>query len=127
MSNEPENHLAQYKTALGRLKEALKKPKSVMRRDSGIMCFIFTYELTWKMMKRAAERGGLEVRSPRDAIRAAFRLGLIEDEPLWTETLDMRNAATHTYNEKLANDIYRKLPGVHKLYEKFLSRLKAEQ
>jgi len=38
-----------------------------------------------------------------------FRLGLISDNPLWLKMIEDRNLAVHTYNEKLADDVYGRL------------------
>ncbi|WXJ86725.1 hypothetical protein MHOCP_07410 [Moorella humiferrea] len=48
----------------------------------------------------------MEVNSPRQAIRAAYDAGLLEDIDLWFEFLEDRNLASHTYDESTATQVY---------------------
>ena len=79
-------------------------------RDSSIQRFEFTFELFWKSLKAYAEESGLEAFSPRDSIRIAFQLGVIQDNPEWFRMLEDRNRTSHTYNEATADSIYSHLP-----------------
>ncbi|MFA5812737.1 MAG: HI0074 family nucleotidyltransferase substrate-binding subunit [bacterium] len=54
-------------------------------------------EYAWKYFKRLAIDEGLEVYSPKDAIRAAGRLGLIDDVEKWLGFVEDRNLAVHDY------------------------------
>jgi nucleotidyltransferase substrate binding protein (TIGR01987 family) len=51
----------------------------------------------WKYFKRRAIDEGLEVFSPKDAIRAAGRMGLIDDVERWLDFIEDRNLAVHDY------------------------------
>jgi nucleotidyltransferase substrate binding protein (TIGR01987 family) len=126
MSNDGKDQdlLRMFEKAVGRLCDALKQEKTEYLRDSAIQRFEFTYELAWKTLKAHMEMQGLQVYSPRDSMRAAFQLGVIEDDPLWLETILLRNRTTHTYNEEVAEEIYAALPGVLALYQGLLSKLK---
>ena len=59
--------------------------------------FEISFEYAWKYLKRAADQAGLEVYSPRDAIKAAAQLGLISDIQLWDSFLNARNLSVHDY------------------------------
>jgi nucleotidyltransferase substrate binding protein (TIGR01987 family) len=96
--------------ALGRLESALSQPKTEWTRDSAIQRFEFTFELAWKAVVAAARAEGLEVVSPRDAVRTARRLGWIDDDQRWLDMLDARNRTSHTYSEDTADSIYSGLP-----------------
>lgn len=60
--------------------------EKVVLRDGVILRFEFTYELSWKMLKRFLEEYGLERPdrlSNRDLFRVGYEQGLIEDPEKW--------------------------------------------
>ena len=106
-------HYTLLKKAATTLDEVLALPLSAIIRDAAIKRFEYTFELAWKLFKRLAKQDGIEVNSPRQAIRAAFQLGIISDVDLWFEMLEGRNLTTHTYNEEIADRVFesaQKLP-----------------
>ena len=110
MSDKLRNLLRLLGIALTRLEGALAQPVNEFVRDSAIQRFEFTFELLWKSLKGYAEESGVEVYSPRDSLRTAFQLGVIEDSPDWFQMLQDRNLTSHTYNEVTADSIYSHLP-----------------
>ena len=68
------------RAALERLGQALREPKNDIVRDAAIPRFEFSFELFWKALKARAENEGLRVVSPRESLRAAFQLGLLDDD-----------------------------------------------
>lgn len=54
-------------------------------------------EYAWKYFKRLAEDEGLEVFSPKEAIKYAGRLKAIDDVEKWLDFLEDRNLAVHDY------------------------------
>jgi len=54
-------------------------------------------EYVWKYFKRLAQKEGMEPYSPRDAIKAAGKIGFIDDVEKWVDFLDDRNDAVHDY------------------------------
>ncbi len=86
--------IAALEHALSFEKEAKKDPFFF----SGIVkSFEVCFEYAWKHFKREADGRGLEVYSPKDAIRVAGQLGLIEDVERWLGFLTDRNFAVHDY------------------------------
>ncbi len=59
--------------------------------------FEICFEYAWKFLKYHAVEQGLEVYSPRDAIKAAGRLGVIGDVEAWLGYLEDRNLSVHDY------------------------------
>lgn len=107
----------QYKKALVRLKEILSKKKSDVVRDAAIKRFEFTFDLSWKLSKTfLEEKKGINCYSPKDCFREAFRQGLIEYDELWLQMTDWRNEIVHTYSEKFADNLFKKLPELLKLF-----------
>jgi len=71
-----------------------------------IQSFEYNYELAWKTQKDfLASRGVSELFGPRDVVRAAFNLGLIENGEVWLEMISDRNLTTHTYNKATTHKI----------------------
>lgn len=101
--------------------------EKVVLRDGVIQRFEFTYELSWKMLKRFLEEYGLE-RPDRLSNRDLFRVGheqeIIDDPEKWFLYLRMRNLTSHVYDEAKATEVFlaarQFLPDV----QSFLDRLK---
>jgi nucleotidyltransferase substrate binding protein (TIGR01987 family) len=110
--------------ALVRLEQALGVPEDAIVRDACIQRFEFTFEMAWKAIQAHARAQGLPCVSPRDCLRTAFRLGLVEDDPGWMAMVEDRNRTTHTYDEASARAIYTALPGHARLLATLLSRLR---
>ena len=82
-----------------------------LRRDAIIQRFEFTFELSWKMMKRAVEtakgRGETdELFSKKDLFRWAHQAGLIDDPEKWFAFQDARNYTVHAYDEAKAKLVF---------------------
>lgn len=60
------------------LKEMDKIKNRIVLNASVSKCFEVALEYAWKFFKRNAEDSGLEVYTPKDAIRAAALSGLID-------------------------------------------------
>jgi len=100
-----------FKRALDRLKEVLSLDRTPVVRDSAIKRFEFCFDLAWKTIKSYAKDQGLECNSPREAIKTAFQLKLIDYDEQWFDLLDDRNSTVHLYREEYANKVYERLPG----------------
>lgn len=68
-----------------------------------IQCFEYTFELSWKTIKDYLEFEGYDVKTPRDTIKKAFQVGIIDDGSVWLDALEKRNLMSHTYNENITN------------------------
>lgn len=82
------------------LVEALKQPKNSFIRDAVVKRFEYTFEISWKTVKAACDYLGFDCKSPREAIRTAFKQGWIKETEGWFEMLDARNLTSHTYEEE---------------------------
>ena len=116
--------IAIFSHALARLEHALGIPEDGIVRDACIQRFEFTFEMAWKALQAHVGTQGLSCMSPRDCLRAAFRLGLVEDDSGWMAMVEDRNRTTHTYDEASARAIYTALPGHARLLTNLLSRLR---
>jgi nucleotidyltransferase substrate binding protein (TIGR01987 family) len=94
-----------------RLDEALALPKNDIVRDSAIQRFEISFELCWKLLKaHLEEEHNVSCTSPRACFRAAFKHGVIANDPFWIELTVLRNYTVHTYNEERAERVYSRLP-----------------
>ena len=93
--------------ALQQLQAFLATPVLSDRDRAGVIqAFEFTFDATWKLLKVVAEAEGLNAESPRRALAAAYRLGILEDEATWLEMLQHRNLTSHVYHAALAAEIF---------------------
>lgn len=103
-----ENKLDNFSTANKRLREAILAYKNDtsndLYRDALIQRFEFTFELAWKATAEILKEQGIAMplHSPKAVFKAAYDVGLIQDEPIWLHILDDRNFMSHTYNMELS-------------------------
>jgi len=113
--------------ALATLQELTGKPKlSIVERDAALQRFEYSFEAVWKAAQLYLhEIEGLEVGSPKAAVRASLQSKLLDD--LETRSVlmmaDDRNLTVHTYNEALAEEIAGRIPSHAKLLQTWLARL----
>lgn len=77
--------------------------KTELERAGMIQFFEMSFELAWKVLKDYLESQEYEVKSPRETIKQAFQIGIIDNGHVWIDALSDRNLTTHTYDEELAN------------------------
>ena len=95
-----------FNAALHKLEEALNEPASEYLRDASIQRFEFTYELAWKTLKAYLSSKDIIVLSPKETLQIAYQQGLLHNANAWSELHMKRNLTSHTYDEKLAEEIY---------------------
>ena len=89
--------------AFGRLEEACAQEEYSHLELAGLVqTYEFTFELCWKTLKDLLISEGYEVNSPRETLRKAFEMFLIDDAERWFHALDSRNRLSHVYNEQAA-------------------------
>jgi nucleotidyltransferase substrate binding protein (TIGR01987 family) len=95
-------------------------------RASVIQHFEYTYELSWKMMKRFIEMedGKIESFSNKALLRKAGELGLINDFHKWRKFHNGRNLTSHTYDEETAEEVYEIAKEFNIYLNKFIENLK---
>lgn len=107
----------QFEAAVSRLREALEDYRSTPLssvRDGVIQRFEFCAELAWKTMREyLLDQGYTEINSPKAVIRQAFAYGMIEDAEGWVRLMNDRNLTSHVYDEKTAEEIFRRIETVY--------------
>jgi len=79
---------------------------SELEQQGLIQSFEYNYELAWNTIKDFYEnQGETGIQGSRDAIRMAFKRGLIINGEIWMKMIKSRILTSHTYNEKIADEI----------------------
>lgn len=111
------------------LNKYAKQPITTELERAGIIQFFeMTFELAWKVLKDYLEAQEYLVKSPRETVKQAFQIGLIDNGHVCMDALSNRNLTTHTYDEELANKMTNEiitmyLPELDKMYEKLSKEL----
>jgi nucleotidyltransferase substrate binding protein (TIGR01987 family) len=96
-----ESSKVKFEQSLEDLRHALSfepKAKEDLFFFGGIAkAFETAMEYTWKYFRSEAISAGFDVPSPREAIKLAANLGMIEDLEEWLGLLKTRNIAVHDY------------------------------
>ena len=105
-----QQRLDSYRRALLQLQSAVtlshERALSELEQQGLIQAFEFTHELAWNVMKDYfAYQGTPDITGSRDAVREAFQKGLVEDGEGWMEMIKSRNQTSHTYQQKVADEI----------------------
>ncbi|MEL3957007.1 nucleotidyltransferase substrate binding protein [Caldifermentibacillus hisashii] len=90
-----------------------------------IQFFEITFDLALKVLKDYLEAQGYIVKSPRETIKQAYQIEVIDDGHVWIEALSSRNLTTHTYDEQFTEKFVQDIQQVYfplfkSLYEKLL-------
>ncbi len=104
-----EQVLSDFGQASARLKESVAIAKSDLEIDGVIQRFEFTFELSWKAMKRFLEKEGVICNSPRACLKEAFQAELIKNEAIWLQMLADRSASSHLYNQAASIEIFSRI------------------
>jgi nucleotidyltransferase substrate binding protein (TIGR01987 family) len=88
--------------------------------DVAVKRFEFTYEMAWKALKRLLDYLGIDVRAPRLVFKEAFAQGLLAEEQVWLDMIEMRNLSSHIYDEQEISKILAEL-------ERYLAAFEALQ
>jgi nucleotidyltransferase substrate binding protein (TIGR01987 family) len=96
-----------FRKALAQLVRFVAKDDlNELEKQGLIQCFEYTYELAWNTLKDFYEsQAETDIQGSKDAIRLAFKRGLIENGEAWMSMIKSRTLTSHTYNEDLANEI----------------------
>ncbi|TDS18884.1 nucleotidyltransferase substrate binding protein (TIGR01987 family) [Maribacter caenipelagi] len=98
-------------------------------KEGVIKRFEYTHEIAWNVMKDYAEfQGNTNVGGSRDAVREAFKIGLIPNGKIWMEMIISRNKTSHTYNEETADEIFNLvINDYHYVFKAFLTTMEEKR
>jgi nucleotidyltransferase substrate binding protein (TIGR01987 family) len=119
--------------ATNSLEKAIKeyeRTDSEYVRDSCIQRFEYTYELSWKTIKKILEETApnptdIDLMSFQELIREANEKGLLlTDWETWKLYRMYRGTTSHAYDEDKANEIYNEIPGFLNEIQYLIKQLK---
>ncbi|HKK33739.1 MAG TPA: nucleotidyltransferase substrate binding protein [Desulfomicrobiaceae bacterium] len=85
---------------------AEKRELTDLEKQGLIQGFEFTHELAWKVLKDFLENQGISnLIGSKDAVRSAFKNGLIENGDVWMTMILDRNRTSHTYDLEISEEI----------------------
>lgn len=117
-----------FMRALAALEEAVKQAQSDLEVDSAIQRFEFTFELYWKLLKVFLEQQGVTVKTPRDSLKEAYRIGIADDESVCLQMLDDRNATVYLYDQDISRKIFERIRSDYvRLFKMSLERMKLKE
>ena len=67
--------------------------------DLVVKRFEFTFEMSWKALKRYLSYLGIEVKNPRMVFKEAYAQEIICNEDGWLDMIEQRNLSSHIYDE----------------------------
>ncbi|MGB3293678.1 MAG: nucleotidyltransferase substrate binding protein [Phormidesmis sp.] len=115
------------------LSEAMRvENPSVLERAGLIQFFEMAFELSWKILKDYEQAEGIKAKSPREVIKQAYQIGLINEGHEWINALQDRNLTAHTYKEEIARTVEQRIresyyPLIKSLYEIFKAKKEAAE
>ncbi len=118
-----DTNVAPLLKAYTRFREFFVTARTELEQTAVVKAFEYTYELSWKTMKRLLRYRGIESKSPRETFREAARIGLIHDPEVWFGFLEKRNLTAHTYQETQLAEIMAVCPQFLTEVEAFLNTL----
>lgn len=124
-----QQRLRNYVLALQRLTDAVhlanQRPLTPLEQQGLIQAFEFTHELAWNVMKDYFYwQGNAGITGSRDATREAFSKTLVDDGEGWMEMIKSRNQSSHTYNQRIAEQIAEQVIGrYHPLFVAFAEKM----
>lgn len=107
--------LTSLEKALNSLERAVERSQKIPEdeevRDSVIQRFEYTYELSWKMLKRQLQIDSqtpvsIDAMGFKEMIREGAERGLISNPEAWFAYRRQRNVTSHAYNETKAVSVY---------------------
>ncbi len=116
-----------FSQALDTLGEALTLKKKRIHMDGTIQRFEYCFELAWKLLQSYGRyKGNADLYGSRDSIREGHRLGVIQNVEDWMGFLKARNITSHTYDESIANVVYKTAHDFYKEATKLKTNLQTE-
>lgn len=123
MSNKLYSLKENLSKANERLKEVLAMEETQVNRDATIQRFEFCFELAWKSMKEYAKDQGVACNSPKNCIREAGVLELVDDVEKWLVFLEARNSTVHIYDASMAKTVFEEVKNLPGYIDRLLAKL----
>lgn len=120
-----------YKKAFNQFQSGVLKYQqsslNELEKQGLIQAFEYTFELAWNLLRDYFVYQGItEIRGSRDAIKLGFKYGLIENGESWMKMISARNLTSHTYNERVVEELLKEIIDIYygefkKLLDNFIN------
>jgi len=110
------NALIKFTSALNIQNELIEDGFEDIVLDLIVKRFEFTYEMSWKALKRYLDFLGIEAKSPRGVFKEAYAQGILKDERIWLDMVEQRNISSHIYDEFEIREILTKVDKFQKAF-----------
>ena len=128
-----QDSLYNFRKALERFSNAVTRREEFYREgyvdiylDLVVKRFEFTYEMSWKTIKRYLDFIGIDCPNPRSCFKDALVQGLITDEAVWLDMIERRNLSSHIYDEDETKEILQKLNDYLKAFEELKGNIETK-
>ena len=112
------NALEKYGSAVNRYEEFKSEGFEDVYLDLIVKRFEFTYEMSWKALKRYLEFLGFEVKNPRQTFKEGYAQQILDDEGIWLDMIEQSNLSSHIYDELEISEILDKKENYLKAFQK---------
>jgi nucleotidyltransferase substrate binding protein (TIGR01987 family) len=126
-----EDGLYNFSNALDRFISSIEREDEIKNEGFGdiyldltVKRFEFTYEMSWKALKRYLDFVGMDVKNPRATFKEAYLQEIIDEENIWLDMIEQRNLSSHIYDEYEISDIVNKVELYKNAFIKLRNTLK---
>jgi nucleotidyltransferase substrate binding protein (TIGR01987 family) len=126
-----EDGLYNFSNALDRFISSIEREDEIKNEGFGdiyldltVKRFEFTYEMSWRALKRYLDFVGMDVKNPRATFKEAYLQEIIDEENIWLDMIEQRNLSSHIYDEYEISDIVNKVEFYKNAFIKLRNRLK---
>lgn len=113
MNDELKYSLNNLKYAFVQLNEGCAKASGDLEKDGVIHRFKYIFELLWKTLRIFLMEKGINVNSPKDSFKEAFRLEWVKSEEDFIQMLEDRNKTSHVYSREKSIKIFNRIKEIH--------------
>jgi nucleotidyltransferase substrate binding protein (TIGR01987 family) len=117
--------LERFSSVVDRKKEFAENGYSDIYLDLVVKRFEFTYEMSWKAIKRYLDFIGIDCLNPRGCFKEGFSQELLDEEDIWLDMIEMRNLSSHTYSEEEIGEILERLDSYKQAFIKLKQAIEA--
>jgi len=117
------NAFRKYAEVVLRREEFYREGFGDIYLDLVVKRFEFTYEMSWKAIKRYLNFVGIDCPSPRGCFKEAYVQKVVLDESIWIDMIEQRNLTSHVYDESEVSEILGKIEKYRLAFQDLLTVL----
>lgn len=125
-----EDGLHNFQKAFEKFAKVVEEKEEYFNRGFGdiyldlvVKRFEFTYEMSWKALKRYLDYMGMDCAGPRNCFKEAFAQKVIGSQDIWMDMIEQRNLSSHIYDEDEIKEILGKIADYKNAFQDLLASL----